>query len=115
MLEGNANYMGKSDSFVNISTFAHLVSRIIDALLIDIDIKSKGYKKSVFGAIFLLNNYHYILKNIKNSQLVDTIEPSVLSNLDKLLQKQMDVYRSRYVSLLFSRSILNDFLAGLLV
>ena len=75
-----------------------MVSRILDALLVDIEIKSKGYKKPVFGAVVLLNNYHYILKNVKNSQLIDTIEPSVLSNLDKLLQKQMDAYRSRYVS-----------------
>lgn len=66
--------------------------------MLDIDIKSKGYKKPVIGTVFLLNNYHYILKNIKSTQLSDSIEPTVMINLDKLLLKQMDTYRTNWIA-----------------
>jgi exocyst complex protein 7 len=67
---------------------------VIEALLVDIEIKAKGYKKSVFSSVFLLNNYHYILKSIRASELSDVVEEPVLAQISKLLSKQMDIYKS---------------------
>jgi hypothetical protein len=85
----------KSSSFVNISTFAHLVTKIIEALIVDIDIKAKGYKKPIIGTVFLLNNYHYMVKNLKNSQLMESVELLLVQNLEKLISKQLDAYRAK--------------------
>lgn len=76
---------------------------VIEALLVDVEIKAKGYKKVVFSAVFLLNNYHYIFKSLKSSELSDAIESTVLSQISRLLSKQMDIYKSTYVIALIYR------------
>lgn len=47
------------------STPESLVSDIMQALLINLELKSKQYKDPALGHIFLMNNYHYIVLSVR--------------------------------------------------
>ncbi|KAJ3262243.1 Exocyst complex component 7 [Boothiomyces macroporosus] len=75
------------------------INKIISLLLVDLDNKSKTYKKPVLSTIFILNNAHFILKSIKSQPLGDIIEKEVAEGIEKTIKKQMDNYRNRSLAL----------------
>ncbi|KAL2915192.1 exocyst complex component exo70 [Polyrhizophydium stewartii] len=87
---------GKPGAFP-VSTFPEFVSKMIESLLTDLDIKSKGYKKPTLTTLFLLNNYHYIHKSIKSCKLAEFAAPEVVDSIEKSIKKQLDVYRNSWM------------------
>ena len=93
-----ASNKSKTGSFV-ITSFADFVSKIVEALLTDLETKSKGYKKPILANIFLLNNYHYVFKGISTTKLSENIVASLLDTVDKSIKKQLDLYRASWMSI----------------
>ena len=77
------------------STCQEYINKILDLLLIDIEVKAKNYKKPVLACLFILNNAHYILKSVKGTILNDVVDAKTLDRIDKIIKKQLDTYRSR--------------------
>ena len=76
------------------------MNQILEYLIKDIDMKAKLYKKPVLASLFILNNVHYISKSIKGTGLTGTLEPGILENLEKVIKKQLDNYRSSWIPLI---------------
>ncbi|XP_061087585.1 exocyst complex component 7-like isoform X2 [Conger conger] len=58
--------------------------------------KSKVYEYSALSAIFLLNNYNYILKSLEKSELIQLVavtQQQVESSYQDLIQQQVQVYQ----------------------
>ncbi|KAJ8323269.1 exocyst complex component exo70 [Batrachochytrium dendrobatidis] len=83
-----------------VTSFPEFVSKMIEALVTDLEIKSRGYKKSTLTTLFLLNNFHYILKGLKSCRLVDNLNSDTLDMVEKSIKKQLDVYRSSWMPLI---------------
>ncbi|KAH9251308.1 hypothetical protein BASA81_010866 [Batrachochytrium salamandrivorans] len=83
-----------------VSSFPDFISKMIDALLTDLEISSRGYKKTTLTTLFLLNNYHYILKGIKSCKLADNVSSNVIDTIEKSIKKQLDVYRNSWMPLI---------------
>ncbi|XP_064181060.1 exocyst complex component 7-like isoform X2 [Anguilla rostrata] len=58
--------------------------------------KSKVYEYSALSAIFLLNNYNYILKSLEKSELIQLVavtHKQVESSYQELIEQQVQVYQ----------------------
>eukprot|EP00842_Homolaphlyctis_polyrhiza_P006063 jgi/Hompol1/6458/HPOL_004987-RA len=84
------SYKGKQGA-IPVASFPEFVSKMIESLLTDLELKSKGYKKATLTTLFLLNNYHYILKAIKNCKLGEIVSAEVIDAIEKLIKKQLDI------------------------
>jgi hypothetical protein len=73
------------------------MNKILELLVEDIESKSKSYKKPILSILFSLNNSHYILKSVKGTLLGDLIQSSVIENVESILKKNLDAYRSSWV------------------
>ncbi|KAI8928584.1 Cullin repeat-like-containing domain protein [Entophlyctis helioformis] len=94
------NSQGKTGSFPATS-FPDFISKMVESLLTDLETKSKGYKRPTLTTLFLLNNYHYILKSIKGTKsLAESIGPDVLDSLEKSIKRQLDVYRNSWMPII---------------
>ncbi|CAG8477746.1 11307_t:CDS:10 [Diversispora eburnea] len=58
---------------------------------------AKTYKKPALTSIFLLNNYHYILKSIR-SQFLSVLDSEIEFKHDKLVKKYNDAYQDSWKS-----------------
>jgi trans-aconitate methyltransferase len=76
------------------TTVKEYTNKILDLLLIDIEVKAKSYKKPVLTYLFVLNNAHYIFKHIKGTGLNDIVDSQTMEHIDKTIKKQLDHYRS---------------------
>jgi exocyst complex component 7 len=81
------------------NTVKEYTNKILDSLLIDIEVKAKNYKKPVLSYLFVLNNVNYIFKSIKGTVLNDIVDAQTIDNIDKIIKKQLDHYRSTYCTL----------------
>jgi exocyst complex protein 7 len=72
----------------------------LDALEINLDTRAKLYKKPVSSAIFLMNNFYYILKNVKGSNLADYIPSTHLLKFEALYEKYRSIYLNTWNSIL---------------
>ncbi|TPX64471.1 hypothetical protein SpCBS45565_g05856 [Spizellomyces sp. 'palustris'] len=77
-------------------TFTSLLSTVLSALYTTIDQKSKSYKKPTLASIFLMNNYHYVCKNLRASRLADVAEHDDVERVEKLWGRQREVYRDSW-------------------
>ena len=59
---------------------------------------AKGYKKSALAAVFLLNNYHYVLKYLKQPGVQVLTGSAAVSQYTELVALQTDAYQSRCVA-----------------
>ncbi|CAG8728685.1 5635_t:CDS:2, partial [Racocetra persica] len=73
----------------------HYFADVLDCLAQSLDSKSKQYKKPALTAIFLLNNYYYILKSIR-TQFMSVLDPEVESKFDKMVKKWNDAYQDTW-------------------
>ncbi|KAI9197159.1 Cullin repeat-like-containing domain protein [Polychytrium aggregatum] len=79
-------------------SFVDYAVEIFEALAQSLETRSKGYKQKggALAAIFLLNNYHYIAKNLKNSKLSEVVGPDVEAKFEKLVSLKKDAYRDSW-------------------
>ncbi|KAJ3171254.1 K(+)/H(+) antiporter [Geranomyces variabilis] len=89
IIADGANPMGAS-------TFATTATDILTSLSISLDAKAKTYKKPTLGAIFLLNNFSYILKHVRSSGLADVVGALEISRLEKSALKGRQGYRDSW-------------------
>ncbi|RHZ56375.1 hypothetical protein Glove_402g16 [Diversispora epigaea] len=75
----------------------HYFGDILESLSQSLDSKAKTYKKSALTSIFLLNNYHYILKSIR-SQFLSVLDSEIEFKYDKLVKKYNDAYQDSWKS-----------------
>ncbi len=60
---GDRSGHGASDmSEETLAVMQEVVEKALDALAYSLDAKSKGYKSAVLSALFLMNNYHYMVR-----------------------------------------------------
>jgi exocyst complex protein 7 len=64
----------------------------LGALQINLEQKAKGYKNHAQSSIFLLNNYHYIMKNLKAAQLTDFVGVETVLYFDRLCEDSRRSY-----------------------
>jgi hypothetical protein len=69
-------------------------NKLLDLLLLDIEVKAKNYKKPVLSYLFILNNAHYIYKSVKGTVLSEIVDAQIMEKIDKIIKKQLDNYRS---------------------
>ena len=76
------------------------INQILEYLIQDIDMKAKLYKKPVLASLFMLNNIHYILKSLKTTGLTSIVEQSIIDNIEKIIKKQLDNYRTSWIPII---------------
>ncbi|KAI8808746.1 Cullin repeat-like-containing domain protein [Cladochytrium replicatum] len=78
-------------SVVSCSAF---IEAVLIALVNTLESKSKGYsKKPTLALIFLLNNYHYILKNVRTSILANAVDKDLDEHFEKLVTEKKRAYQ----------------------
>ncbi|CAG8472348.1 12990_t:CDS:10 [Acaulospora morrowiae] len=73
----------------------HYFADVLESLAQSLDSKSKTYKKAALTSIFLLNNYHYILKSIR-TQFLSVLDPEIEFKYEKLVKKYNDAYQDSW-------------------
>ncbi|XP_022092388.1 exocyst complex component 7-like isoform X2 [Acanthaster planci] len=71
------------------------VAKVLGALSLNLDQKAKTYSDQYLGAIFLLNNYHYILKSLERSELMKLVlvsTPDIESHYADVIRDQKKEY-----------------------
>jgi len=73
LLQG-VTFGGVGDNLTYLTSTGRYFVTVIDGLRSNLETKAKGYKRATLSMIFLLNNYHYILKTVlANPQLNELI------------------------------------------
>ncbi|CAG8625894.1 1779_t:CDS:10, partial [Paraglomus brasilianum] len=87
-----------SDTFVY-ALFNHssafYIADCLDALATGLENRAKAYKKSALTYIFLLNNYHYVLKSIR-TQYVPLLDKEVETKFERAVKKNNDSYQDTW-------------------
>ncbi|ORX90514.1 Exo70 exocyst complex subunit [Basidiobolus meristosporus CBS 931.73] len=73
-------------------------ANVLDVVIANINEKAKGYKKPYLGTVFLMNNYHYLLKVIRSTKLESILGSEMVSKYEKLNKKQQDAYQECWKS-----------------
>ncbi|KAI9098278.1 Cullin repeat-like-containing domain protein [Phlyctochytrium arcticum] len=81
---------------LSVSTFSDLLSLVTTALAATIDQKAKMYKKPTLAAIFLMNNHHYVYKNLRQSKLADITKPEDIAKWEKSWGRHRESYRDSW-------------------
>ncbi|KAI8072383.1 Cullin repeat-like-containing domain protein [Gongronella butleri] len=68
----------------------------LDQLCNSLQSKSRGYKKPALATIFLLNNYNYILRQIRSPPLNAIFDEATEVKFGKLVKKQLDAYQESW-------------------
>ncbi|CAO3589024.1 unnamed protein product [Absidia cylindrospora] len=68
----------------------------LDQLCISLQTKSRGYKKPTLATVFLLNNYNYILRQIRSPPLNAIFDEHTEVKFGKLVKKQLDAYQESW-------------------
>ncbi|OZJ04293.1 hypothetical protein BZG36_02573 [Bifiguratus adelaidae] len=69
---------------------------ILDVLVQTLQQKSKGYRKPALTAIFLLNNFHHIAKQVRQVPLSSILDESVEQKFARLVRRQLDTYQDSW-------------------
>lgn len=83
-----------------VTSFSAFLTDILEALLQNLEKRSQLYgtrmKQPTLGTIFLLNNYHYMLKIvIKEARLAEAFGSE--ERFEKMVSKQRVEYLNRYI------------------
>jgi len=80
------------------SALGEFIVNVLGHLKHNLESKAKREKKSSLANIFLLNNYHYMLKTIRMSEIVSVMASAskFLAEYEKLFDEQMDIYVSSW-------------------
>lgn len=74
---------------------ATYVGKVLGALSLNLDQKAKTYSDQYLGAMFLLNNYQYILKSLQRSGLIKLVvlsNPDIESHYEDIIKEQKKEY-----------------------
>ncbi|XP_030840081.1 exocyst complex component 7 isoform X2 [Strongylocentrotus purpuratus] len=74
---------------------ATYVGKVLGALSLNLDQKAKTYSDQYLGALFLLNNYHYILKSLQRSGLLKLVvlsNPDIETHYEDIIKEQKREY-----------------------
>ncbi|XP_071797550.1 exocyst complex component 7-like isoform X1 [Asterias amurensis] len=80
------------------------VAKVLGALSLNLDQKAKTYSDQYLGAIFLLNNYHYILKSLERSELMKLViisTPDIETHYADIIREQKKEYSKSWNKVLF--------------
>ena len=61
----------------------------------NLEANAKAYKKPALAAIFLLNNYHYVLKYLKQPAVLNLVGTAAVNVYTEQVAAQTDAYQSR--------------------
>eukprot|EP00026_Physarum_polycephalum_P001000 Phypoly_transcript_01001.p1 GENE.Phypoly_transcript_01001~~Phypoly_transcript_01001.p1 ORF type:complete len:708 (-),score=122.75 Phypoly_transcript_01001:98-2221(-) len=79
------------------SALGEFIINVLTHLRNNLESKAKREKKASLANIFLLNNYHYMLKTIRTSEIISVISTSkFLQEYEQLFDEQMDIYISSW-------------------
>ncbi|CDQ93266.1 unnamed protein product, partial [Oncorhynchus mykiss] len=76
------------------------VCKVLEHLQYNLQSKAKVYEDHALGAIFLLNNYNYILKSMKKSSLFEVVKTSGRDpevEYGELIEQQKQVYQHSWL------------------
>ncbi|PKC67670.1 Exo70 exocyst complex subunit [Rhizophagus irregularis] len=73
----------------------HYFADVLESLSNTLDSRSKSYKKTALTCIFLLNNYHHILKSVR-SQFYSVLDPDIERKYEKMVKKYNDGYQDTW-------------------
>ncbi|XP_024011245.1 exocyst complex component EXO70A1 [Eutrema salsugineum] len=79
--------------FGNVEDLKSVVVRIIQALLNNLDGKSKQYKDAALTQLFLMNNVHYIVRSIRRSEAKDLLGDDWVQIHRKIVQQYAKEYK----------------------
>ncbi|XP_067431879.1 exocyst complex component 7 isoform X5 [Thunnus thynnus] len=79
------------------------ICKVLGNLQLNLLSKSKVYEDSALSAIFLHNNYNYILKSLEKSELIQLVtvtQKKAENSYRELIEQQIQVYRSSWVKVI---------------
>ncbi|KAL2326623.1 hypothetical protein Fmac_025681 [Flemingia macrophylla] len=90
----------------NSSQLALVTMRILQALQINLDGKSKQYRDPALTHLFLMNNIHYIVRSVRRSEAKDLLGDDWIQRHRKVVQQHANQYkRNAWAKILQSLSI----------
>lgn len=82
----------------------HYLSRVLDGLNINLKNKADTYESPILGALFLMNNYHFIHKtftrNATMQQLLERAVPDIEQRYTDLIESEMKSYQKGFAKLI---------------
>ncbi|XP_019616763.1 PREDICTED: exocyst complex component 7-like isoform X6 [Branchiostoma belcheri] len=88
---------------VNERKLSIYIGKVLGALQLNLENKAKGYDDPALTAIFLLNNYHYILKTIKSSGLLQVVvlqTSDIVEHYEDIIREQKRLYSKSWSGVL---------------
>lgn len=80
------------------------LSRVLDALNINLKNKADAYESPVLGALFLMNNYHFILKIFTRNTTMQPLLERAVSDIEQhytdLIEYEMKSYQKGFAKLI---------------
>ncbi|KAJ3045684.1 Exocyst complex component 7 [Rhizophlyctis rosea] len=89
-------------------SFAAYSNAVLDALAINLESKSKGYKKPTLATLFLLNNYHFVHKTLKGTRLSNVVGDDTVKRFDNEIKRVSLLYKESWKPCLECLSIVGD-------
>ncbi|KAK9728391.1 exocyst complex component exo70 [Basidiobolus ranarum] len=89
---------GVQEASASQATVRKYFANVLDVVIANINEKAKGYKKPYLGTVFLMNNYHYLLKVMRSTKLEMILGSELVSKYEKLNKKQQDAYQDCWKS-----------------
>ncbi|CAI5464529.1 unnamed protein product [Closterium sp. Yama58-4] len=74
-------------------SFSQLTQSILEMLLKNLDKKSKQYKDTSLGCVFMMNNVHHIVHQIQRCELKEVLGEAWLQQQKKFVQQSASAYR----------------------
>ncbi|KAK3738705.1 hypothetical protein QZH41_006251 [Actinostola sp. cb2023] len=75
---------------------AEYVQRVLGSLGLNLQLKAKVYESMTLSALFLLNNYHYILKALQRSGLIALLNDGEITNIEDKYQIVVEEQKNMY-------------------
>ncbi|KAL9956376.1 hypothetical protein ACROYT_G037843 [Oculina patagonica] len=79
-----------------IKVVAEFVQRVLGALGLNLELKARVYEAPTLCALFLLNNYNYIVKTLQRSGLLALLQEGGITGVEKQYQQLIDEQKSAY-------------------
>lgn len=83
----------KKENIESPTTIGKIFVSILQVLQSNLEQKANSYKNSSLSSIFLINNYHYMIKSIKSSNLVDALGGIIIHHFESLFLEARKAYK----------------------
>ncbi|XP_078611805.1 exocyst complex component 7-like isoform X4 [Branchiostoma floridae x Branchiostoma japonicum] len=94
---------GMKAAEINERKLSIYIGKVLGALQLNLENKAKGYDDPALTAIFLLNNYHYILKTLKSSGLMRVVvlqTSDIEEHYEDIIREQKRLYSKSWSGVL---------------